>query len=124
MVEIQLYQQPNPYRPSEDTDAQYEMEVVIDHVEESGAGGGVANFLEGHVVYKGEEFQFEAIAYGRIGGQNVSPTLSEESAKRLQELRVDLELFTARLQRKLVEGEMTLKPPPGARPPELNEDSP
>ena len=55
---------------------------------------------------------------GRIGGQNVKPTLTPESIKRLEDLRVDLELFTARLQRKLVEGEMTVNIPEGATPPE------
>src|SRR5438094_909036 len=46
------------------------------------------------------------------------PTLTPESIKRLEDLRVDLELFTARLQRKLVEGEMTVNIPEGATPPE------
>lgn len=96
------------------------MEVYVDYMgESSGVGGGVANFLSGYAVYKGEKFLFEAIAYGRIGGQNVSPTLAEEASKRLQELEVDLELFTAQLQRKLVEGEISVVIPEGTHPPEL-----
>ncbi len=98
---------------------EYVMDVFIDHMDEaSGVGGGVANFLTGYAVYEGEKFPFEAVAYGRIGGQNVSPTLKSESTKRLEELSVDLELFIARLQRKLVEGEMTVVIPEGASPPE------
>ena len=109
----------SPYRKEEDASLQYEMEVFIDAMDEaSGVGGGVANFLTGHALYKGEKFPFEAVAYGRIGGQNVKPTLSGESMKRLEDLQVDLELFTARLQRKLVEGEMTVNIPEGASPPE------
>src|SRR5205809_291678 len=69
-------------------------------------------------ISKGERFPFEAVAYGRIGGQNVSPILQPEAIKRLEELKVDLELFTARLQRKMVEGDMTLNIPEGATPPE------
>ena len=110
----------NPFRPKEEPEQQYEMEVFIDQVEESGVGGGVASFLQGHVVFNNEKFPFDAIAYGRIGGQNVSPTLAAESMKRLQDLNVNLELFTAQLQRKLVEGEMSLNLPPGTLPPEFS----
>jgi hypothetical protein len=95
------------------------MDVFIDAMDEaSGVGGGVANFLTGYVIYKGEKFPFEAVAYGRIGGQNVLPTLTADSVKKLESLRVDLELFNARLQRKLVEGEISVNIPEGARPPE------
>ncbi len=109
----------NPFRKQEDATLEYEMDVFIDEMDEaSGVGGGVANFLTGYALYKGEKFPFEAVAYGRIGGQNVKPTLTVGSVKRLEDLRVDLELFTARLQRKLVEGEMTVNIPEGASPPE------
>lgn len=95
------------------------MEVFIDAMDEaSGVGGGVANFLTGYAIYKSEKFPFEAVAYGRIGGQNVQPNLTQESLNRLETLQVNLELFTARLQRKLVEGELTVNIPEGAKPPE------
>ena len=94
------------------------MEVIVDYMgESSGVGGGVANFLSGYVIFRGEKFPFEAIAYGRIGGQNVSPTLTNESLKRLQDLNVDVENFTSQLQRKLVEGEITVVVPEGTPPP-------
>ena len=109
----------SPFRKQEAPTLEYEMDVFIDAMDEaSGVGGGVANFLTGYTIYKGEKYPFEAVAYGRIGGQNVKPTLTEESVKRLEALRVDLELFTARLQRKLVEGELTVNIPEGASPPE------
>jgi hypothetical protein len=109
----------NPFRRAEDATLEYEMDVFVDAMDEaSGVGGGVANFLTGYAVYKGEKLPFDAVAYGRIGGQNVKPTLATESVKRLEDLGVDLELFTARLQRKLVEGEMTVNIPEGASPPE------
>jgi hypothetical protein len=109
----------NPFRKEEDASLEYVMDVFIDEMDEaSGVGGGVANFLTGYALYKGEKFPFEAVAYGRIGGQNVKPTLTPESVERLENLHVDLELFTARLQRKLVEGEMTVNIPEGASPPE------
>ncbi len=110
-----------PFRKEADPQPQYPLEVVIDEMgESSGVGGGVANFLSGYVLFQGEKFPFEAIAYGRIGGQNVSPSLTVDSMKRLQELNVDVELFTAQLQRKLVEGEITIKIPEGTPPPGLS----
>ena len=90
------------------------MEVIVDSMgESSGVGGGVANFLSGYVMFRGEKFPFEAIAYGRIGGQNVSPTLTDESLKRLQDIDIDVENFTSQLQRKLVEGEISIVIPEG-----------
>jgi hypothetical protein len=109
----------SPFRKAEESQLQYEIDVFIDEMgDASGVGGGVANFLTGYAIYKGEKFPFEAVAYGRIGGQNVSPTLQPDAIKRLEELGVDLELFTARLQRKMVEGEMTVNIPEGTSPPE------
>ena len=94
------------------------MEVIVDYMgESSGVGGGVANFLSGYVIFRGEKFPFEAIAYGRIGGQNVSPTLTDESLKRLQDLDINVENFTSQLQRKLVEGELNVVVPEGTPPP-------
>jgi len=94
------------------------MEVIVDYMgESSGVGGGVANFLSGYVIFRGEKFPFEAIAYGRIGGQNVSPTLTDESLKRLQDFDIDVENFTSQLQRKLVEGEINVVVPEGTPPP-------
>ena len=88
--------------------------------EGSGTAGGVANFLSGYALYKGEKFDFEAVAYGRIGGQNVSPSLSNEAAKRLQEMDIDLDSFTSQLQRKLVQGEINVIIPEGTPPPRFD----
>ena len=110
----------NPFRKDVPQDT-YRMEVVVDAMDEgSGTGGGVANFLTGYVVYNDEKLRFDAIAYGRIGGQNVSPMLTEDTLKRLRELSVDIDVFTEQLQRKLVEGEITVKLPEGAQPPSLD----
>ncbi len=110
----------NPFRRPESSQPEYEMQVVVNDMgESSGVGGGVANFVSGYAVYRGEKFPFEAIAYGRIGGQNVSPNLTEESMKRLQDLQVNVENFTLQLQRKLVEGEITVVVPEGTPPPSM-----
>lgn len=118
-------QSSNPFRKPDVEGPEYEIEVFVDEMEEgSGAGGGVANFLSGYAIYKGEKFRFEAVAYGRIGGQNVSPTLADEAMKRLQEIGVELEPFVAHLQRKLVEGDITMQIPPGSAPPDFEKETP
>src|SRR5256884_9938023 len=110
----------NPFRKAEDAQVQYEMDIFIDEMgESSGVGGGVANFLTGYTIYKGEKYPFEAVAYGRIGGQNVMPTLTPDSVQRLESLHVDLELFTARLQPKLVQGGLTVNISKGGNPPQI-----
>lgn len=115
----------NRFRKPDVEGPSYDMEVFVDEMEEgSGAGGGVANFLSGYTIYKGEKFRFEAVAYGRIGGQNVSPSLADEAMKRLQDMDVDLESFLAHLQRKLVEGDITVQVPPGASPPRFEQETP
>ncbi len=113
----------NRFRPVEEG-PQYELDVFVDAMDEgSGSGGGVANFLTGYVLFKGEKLRFEAVAYGRIGGQNVSPILPEETVKRLKELDLDIEAFTGQLQRKLVEGEITVQIPEGMVPPSLEQET-
>ena len=93
------------------------MDVFVDQMDESGEGGGVASFLTGYAIFKGEKIMFEAVAYGRIGGQNVSPTLTKDGLEKLETLQVDAEVFTSVLQRKLVEGELTVNIPDSMVPP-------
>jgi len=82
----------NPFRREEDPTLEYEMDVFIDQMDEaSGVGGGVANFLTGYIIYKGEKYPFEAVAYGRIGGQNVLPTLTQT---RCRDWRLSMSIWT------------------------------
>src|SRR2546428_11846218 len=95
----------NPFRKAEEAQLQYEIDVFIDEMgDASGVGGGVANFLTGYAPYKGESFPFEAVAYGRIGGQNGRPILPPEPSQRLEEPGGHLELAPARLTRKTDRG--------------------
>ena len=92
-----------------------EFEVHVTHV----SGGEVANFLRGYLIFKGERLNFTGVAYGRVGGQNVSPRLSRKTLKRLKELGVDVDQFVLILQRKLVEGDVIIEAKPPEPPPLL-----
>ena len=53
-------------------------------------------------------FPFTAIAFGRIGGQNIGAKLSTETENRLKDLGYDIDEIITQLQRKLLQGELNL----------------
>ena len=57
----------------------------------------------------GENFiPFTAIAFGRIGGQNIGAKLSTETENRLKDLGYDIDEIITQLQRKLLQGDLNL----------------
>ena len=53
-------------------------------------------------------FEFMAIAFGRIGGQNIGVKLSEETENKLKALEYDVEKVIDELQKKLVSGNLSI----------------
>ena len=53
-------------------------------------------------------FPFTAIAFGRIGGQNIGAKLSTETENRLKDLGYDPDEINAQLQRNLLQGDLNL----------------
>ena len=78
---------------------------------ENAQGGEYASKLRGYFVVKGMKLKFNAIAFGRIGGHNISLNLTKKALSKLKEFGYDTEDFQLRLQRKLVEGEVILIDP-------------
>ncbi len=93
--------------------SRFEYEVVVDFV----SGGEVANLLKGYVTARGKRIRFSGVAYGRFGGQNVSPRLSSSAQKKVRELFGDLEGFEEDLQLRLVNGEFEIRAKEGAKSP-------
>jgi hypothetical protein len=62
----------------------------------------------GYFVVKGKEFKFTAIAFGRIGGHNISLTLAKKTVDSIKEMGIDSELLQLTIQRKLIEGDVIL----------------
>ncbi|ABK77423.1 hypothetical protein CENSYa_0790 [Cenarchaeum symbiosum A] len=71
-------------------------------------GSQMAAKLSGRFVLKGETFRFTAIAFGRIGGQNVGAKLSKATVKRLESLGHDTEEVILELQKNLLQGDLTI----------------
>ena len=53
-------------------------------------------------------FPFTAIAFGRIGGQNIGAKLSNETESMLKELGHDLDQVISQLQKNLLQGNLNL----------------
>ncbi len=53
-------------------------------------------------------FPFTAIAFGRIGGQNIGAKLSNETENKIKELGYDLDEVIGQLQRNLLQGNLNL----------------
>jgi hypothetical protein len=90
-----------------DTFTSDEPEVYV----EKAHGGEYASKLRGYFIIKDTKLKFNAIAFGRIGGHNISLSLTKKTLSRLKELGYDTEDFQLVLQRKLVEGEVILIDP-------------
>jgi hypothetical protein len=76
----------------------------------SSRGGNIASKLRGYILIDGKKFHFNAIAFGRIGGHNVSLSLSKRILAEVTRMGLDSEKLLLSLQRKLIEGDVILKP--------------
>jgi len=64
--------------------------------------------INGNFTLDDKEFHFTAIAFGRIGGQNIGAKLSQTTEKELERLGYDVEEVILLLQRNLLQGDLTL----------------
>ena len=53
-------------------------------------------------------FEFTAIAFGRIGGQNIGVKISEETENELKSFEYNVEQIIDDLQKKLVSGSLSI----------------
>ena len=53
-------------------------------------------------------FRFNAIAFGRIGGQNIGAKISKTTEKELKKLGYDVDVVIDSLQSNLLQGDLTL----------------
>ena len=71
-------------------------------------GSQMAAKITGNFTIDKNEFRFTAIAFGRIGGQNVGAKLSQSTEKELENLGYDVEEVILLLQQSLLQGDLTL----------------
>ena len=64
--------------------------------------------VSGNFTIDEHTFRFTAIAFGRIGGQNIGAKLSKETEKKLESLGYDIDEVIMTLQRNLLQGNLTI----------------
>lgn len=87
--------------------------IVLNVFVHNTRGGAIASKLIGHFLLKDQEFRFTAIAFGRIGGHNVSLWLSKKATEKIRKIGLDPDKVQLAVQRKLIEGDVIL--PEGLR---------
>ena len=71
-------------------------------------GTQMAAKIEGTFVLDNNTFDFLAIAFGRIGGQNIGVKLSEEIENKLKGLGYNVDEIIDELQKKLISGNLSI----------------
>ena len=64
--------------------------------------------ITGHFTIDEHTFRFNAIAFGRIGGQNVGAKISKNTEKELERLGYNVDEVIMSLQANLLQGDLTL----------------
>ena len=64
--------------------------------------------INGKFEIENQSFRFTAIAFGRIGGQNVGVKISKTTEKALEQLGYSAEDVIMKLQKNLLQGDLTL----------------
>jgi cell fate regulator YaaT (PSP1 superfamily) len=71
-------------------------------------GSQMAAKITGKFTIDNNDFRFTAIAFGRIGGQNIGAKLSKTTETELKKLGYDIDDVIMTLQKNLIQGDLTL----------------
>ena len=71
-------------------------------------GSQMAAKITGTFTIDTHSFRFSAIAFGRIGGQNIGAKISKITEKELEKLGYDVNEVITSLQSSLLQGDLTL----------------
>ncbi len=64
--------------------------------------------ITGKFTIDDNSFRFNAIAFGRIGGQNIGAKISKTTEKSLRDLGYDVDQVVSELQKCLLQGDIIL----------------
>ena len=71
-------------------------------------GSQMAAKITGNFTLDASEFRFTAIAFGRIGGQNIGAKISQATETELKKLGYDVDEVVMKLQQNLLQGDLTV----------------
>ncbi len=81
-----------------------DLKVNINNIQ----GSQMAAKITGNFSIDENSFRFTAIAFGRIGGQNIGAKISKNTEKELESLGYDVDEVIMNLQKNLLQGNLTL----------------
>jgi hypothetical protein len=85
-------------------------DIAVDVQVNNVTGTEISSKLSGYFVIGGNRtFRFKAIAFGRIGGHNISLSVSKKALAEIKKMGLDPELVELKVQRKLVEGDISIE---------------
>ena len=82
------------------------MEIIVNIKEIDGTQ--MAAKITGDFQINENSFPFMAIAFGRIGGQNIGVKLTDETEDNIKDLGFNVDEVIAELQRNLIQGNLNL----------------
>jgi hypothetical protein len=71
-------------------------------------GSEIASKLTGYFIINNQKFNFKAIAFGRIGGHNISLKIAKKTLEKIKKMGLDSEVLQVTIQRKLIEGDVII----------------
>ncbi|MFB5610964.1 MAG: hypothetical protein ACE5RT_04075 [Nitrosopumilaceae archaeon] len=80
------------------------LEVHVNNIR----GSQMAAKITGKFTVDDHSFRFNAIAFGRIGGQNVGAKISKTTEKELKKLGYDVDEVIMLIQKNLLQGNLTM----------------
>ena len=69
--------------------------------------GAVASKLTGYFLIDNIIINFKAIAFGRIGGQNINIKIAETKYDQIKKMGMDPEIILSLVQKKIIEGDIS-----------------
>jgi hypothetical protein len=85
-------------------------DIAVDVHVNNVTGTEIASKISGCFVIGGDAtFRFKAIAFGRIGGHNISLSIPKKALADIKKMGLDPELVELKVQRKLVEGDISIE---------------
>ncbi len=69
--------------------------------------GAVASKLSGYFIIDNDIYNFKAVAFGRIGGQNINVKIPETKYNQIKKMGMDPETILILIQKKIIEGDIT-----------------
>lgn len=81
-----------------------ELKVHINNIH----GSQMAAKITGKFTLDENDFRFTAIAFGRVGGQNIGAKISDATEKELKKLGYDVDEVIMTLQNNLLQGDLTV----------------